>query len=428
MKKIVLLILALLLGAAASAQQEKKQIKTGWSISPFPAVSYNSNNGFQYGVLGDVFNFGDGSTYPDPLHKISFEASHFTKGRTRFRLQYDSKYLIPSMRLTVAGIYVNDPLYAFYGYNGSASPYEKALDQQKYYFMKRSYFQAMVNLQGTITSSFNWAAGITYWNYRMGQYDGKKFDGDPANTLFQHYADNGLIDKNELGGGNILELRAGLVYDTRDFEAAPDKGIYAELILNGAPDLNKGGHGFLRMIANFSHFVKIPVGFIPAGDPVFAYHLSYVGRLAGNAPYYHVQNVPQLVPKRIMSEGLGHPNNLRGTFENRILADSYAWANAELRIKLFRFNIANQYFYLAANPFVDGGVVLTPYRLSQQSAFLGIPEATLKKQAQEFAVSAGGGLKLVWNENFILSAEVAHNFNKGLGNPVWVFINTNYSF
>lgn len=428
MKKTALLIVVLLLAPTAYAQQEKKQIKTGWSISPFPAVSYNNNNGFQYGVLGDVFNFGDGSTYPDPLHKISFEASHYTKGRTRFRLQWDTKYLIPSMRLTVAAIYVNDPLYAFYGYNGSATPYFKAFDQEKFYFMKRSYFQAMANIQGTISSHFNWAAGVTYWNYRMGQYDGAKFKGDPSQTLFQQYVDSGLIDKSERDGGNIFELRAGLVYDTRDFEAAPDKGILAELIINGAPDLQKSGHGFLRLIANFSHFIKIPVGFIPAGDPVFAYHLSYVGRLAGNVPYYHLQNVPQLVPRRAMSEGLGNPINLRGTFENRILADSYAWANAELRIKLVRFTIANQYFYLAANPFVDGGFVLSPYRLAQQSAFMEIPEATLKKQAQEFAVSAGGGLKLVWNENFILSAEVAHNFNKGLGNPVWVFINTNYSF
>ena len=42
--------------------------------------------------------------------------------------------------------------------------------------------------------------------------------------------------------------------------------------------------------------------------------------------------------------------------------------------------------------------------------------------------SAGIGLKLAWNQNFIISAEVAHNFSAGFGDPVWISIGTNYSF
>ena len=40
----------------------------------------------------------------------------------------------------------------------------------------------------------------------------------------------------------------------------------------------------------------------------------------------------------------------------------------------------------------------------------------------------GAGLKLAWNQNFIVSIEVAHNFNKGIGDPFWMSIGTNYCF
>jgi len=32
------------------------------------------------------------------------------------------------------------------------------------------------------------------------------------------------------------------------------------------------------------------------------------------------------------------------------------------------------------------------------------------------------------NQNFIVSAEFSHNFNKGLGDPVTISIGTNYQF
>ena len=43
----------------------------------------------------------------------------------------------------------------------------------------------------------------------------------------------GAIKADEKNGGLALELNAGVVYDTRDIEAAPNKGIWAEAYLNG---------------------------------------------------------------------------------------------------------------------------------------------------------------------------------------------------
>ena len=73
-------------------QTEKK---TGWEFGVLPCLTYSSDMGFQYGVFGDFYYYGDGSTYPNYRDKISYEASHFTKGLTRLYLAYDSKVLIP---------------------------------------------------------------------------------------------------------------------------------------------------------------------------------------------------------------------------------------------------------------------------------------------------------------------------------------------
>ena len=48
-------------------------IKKGWNIGPLPVVGYNSDLGFQYGACVDIFNFGDGSKYPNFDYKMNLE-------------------------------------------------------------------------------------------------------------------------------------------------------------------------------------------------------------------------------------------------------------------------------------------------------------------------------------------------------------------
>lgn len=459
---------------SATPPKEEKEVKKGWAFGAFPCATYSNDMGFQYGAFGDIYYYGDGSTYPDPLHKISLEVSHYTKGRTRAYLAYDSKYLIPNMRITASATYVNDPLYLFYGFNGGASPYFKELDANKkfyqtslydkwgaflpmgippvptaadadgslgisYYHMRRDMVRILADFQGNITEHFKWAAGISYWYFKMADYDGGKYRYNPAATMYRHYCENGLIEEKEATGGHRLELKAGLVYDSRDLEAAPNKGIWAELYFNGSPSVTGDGYHYLKLNAHFRHYVRIPVGFIKAGDPVFAYHIAYQGTIAGRTPYYMQQNITSLILKQMISEGFGSYNTVRGTYSNRLIADGYAWANLELRIKFWSFKLWKQYFYLATNPFFDVGMITQAYRLEkmatlpEMSAVAAINGFTdtmkfLKAKTFEPVYTAGIGLKLAWNQNFIISAEFAHNFNKGLGDPVYISIGTNYSF
>ncbi|HNY53687.1 MAG TPA: hypothetical protein PKJ27_09670 [Bacteroidales bacterium] len=63
MKQILPLIFAFLIALPAAAQDEKA--RTGWKFGgALPAISFDSNLGFQYGALVEFYNYGKPSIYP----------------------------------------------------------------------------------------------------------------------------------------------------------------------------------------------------------------------------------------------------------------------------------------------------------------------------------------------------------------------------
>ena len=480
MKKIFVTIVlaALATGMAytsfAQEKEQEKEMKTGWSLGILPTATFSADNGFQAGAFGDIYYYGDGSTYPDPLHKISWEGSYFTKShRMRLYLAYDSKYLIPGMRINASVTYMNDPLYSFWGFNGPAS-FDSGVTASftsvnyalwgnrdvlynnnniNYYGMSRQMLRVLANVQGRITDNLNWAAGINFWNWTIGDMrdpavdankDGNKTNYNHDLTLYKKYQAIGAIKPEEATGGMSLELNAGFVFDTRDIEAAPNKGIWAEAYLNGAPYSGNPSTGlyspYLKACVYFRHYIAIPLNFIPAGNPVFAYRLAWQQTIAGETPLYMIQNNPLLVQRNMISEGFGSSNTIRGLRENRILAEGLAWANTELRVKLVNFKLFNQYFYLAVNPFFDAGIITKPYRADvlnkaiEDAELANIPGynggTTIydPSKINQLIYSAGAGLKLAMNQNFIISAEFAKCFTPGLDAGLWIGIGINYQF
>lgn len=436
--------LLILAGGTAGAEQK---IKKGWNFGVVPAVSYNSDLGFQYGVTADIFNYGDGSDFPQYHHKFNVEVSRYTKGTTRLHLMYDSKFLIPGIRMTTALTYSNNPMYSFYGFNGTAEVYDPSLNSgakegkqnnkeligmslapNAYYNYKRNQFRFLADFQGRVADNLNWAAGLAFWSYDLGQKKGS-FRNDKKDyeysdfDLYNVYRASGLIRENEEKGGNELEFKAGLVYDTRDLESAPSRGIWSDICLYGAPDLFGSGYSYLKLSAHFRHYVPVWRDRL-----TFAYHLAYQGTLAGEAPFYMQQNINTIYLKQIMSEGLGSINTVRGCLFNRFIGAGYAWGNFELRAKIVDFNFINQSWYVAVNPFFDLGAIVQPYRVKEMAAMKGVSESDLRREATRLHESAGLGVKLVMNQNFIISAELAKPFQKQDNPGMGVNIGLNYIF
>ena len=425
MKKLVLLLLAIgTLSMSASAQEK---VKTGWNFGPLPAVSYNSDLGFQYGALCDIFYFGDGSTYPTYLHKLNVELSHYTKGETIAHMFYDSKYLLPGLRLTAAVSYLDSAMSPFYGFNGYASPLDMDLTKDSsWYYMDRTMLRAIADVQGSLSDKLTWMAGLTFWNVTTGDVALDKYKDEAS--LYEIYRTAGLISDAEVAGTH-LELKGGLVYDTRDMEAAPTKGYCAEVVASFSPDLFGEGETYGRIMATWRQFFPVL-----EDNLVLGYRLNWQ-QTFGNAPFYLQQTITPLYLRQIKNEGLGGKNSIRGVFQGRILADGYAWANLEARIKLVRFSFINQNWYIALNPFLDAGVI-TKARAFDRQKGENIAQEILNKDVlgiysgdgyEGVHASAGLGLKIVMNHNFIISCEYGKPFDKRDGKG-GLNIGTNYIF
>ena len=423
MKRTLLTLLLCGLTALSASAQKKEQVKTGWNFGPLPAVSYNSDLGFQYGALCDIFYFGDGSTYPTYLHKFNVELSHYTKGETIAHMFYDSKYLLPGLRVTAALSYMDSAMSPFYGFNGYASPlYESLTKSSSFYYMDRTMLRGIADIQGSISDKLTWMAGLTFWNVTTGDVELDKYKGE--HSLYEEYRLLGLIDKSEVAGTH-LELKAGLVYDTRDMEAAPTKGYCAEVVASYSPALFGDAGAYGRIMATWRQFFPV------VGDRlVLGYRVNWQ-QTFGDAPFYLQQTTTPLYLRQIKNEGLGGKNSIRGVLQNRILADGYAWANFEARVKIVNFRFINQNWYVALNPFVDAGVITKDRKLNQMrdsqmaDDAIGIIESY--HDYDNIHASAGLGLKLVMNHNFIISVEYGKPFDKRDGKG-GLNIGTNYIF
>ena len=508
MKRIFLFISAAVLTMSMQAAKKDKvqevdslgrKIKTGWNFGALPSVAFDADLGFQGGALANIYYYGDGSQYPEYIHSIYAEAAYTTKNYGIFRVNYDSKYLIPNHRLTLDATYQPDAMCDFYGFNGYQSVYDQDFhkwkkDQSKmgdpaeyqsraFYKYKRDLFRFAADIEGTIWKNIKWNAGLGVLGYMIDECDidmlnGKKNVFDPntpladqkamngnVEGLYEKYVKWGLINSAEAKGGWHPYLRAGLTYDSRDQRTCPTKGIYADAFFTySAAFGDQAEYNHLKFNANFRHYVPV------YRDRVtFAYRLGVQNTIAGESPFYMNTYLNTLFIQRVMYEGLGGANSLRGIMRNRILANGFAYANVELRTKVAKFDIGNQHFYIGLAPFFDLGVITQPYELDvkaieaahlkdyiesnvlalvdksvvptmplssyfdtykEEDDFTGITTEHIDKSKTYLPhMAAGLGLKVAMNENFVLSVDWAMALDKQ-DNAKWAnfYIKMGYLF
>ena len=71
MKKLSLITIGILLvtGLFAQSEKEKQLIKKNWNFGALPTVAFDSDLGFQYGALVNLYDYGDGV-------RVSLTADH----------------------------------------------------------------------------------------------------------------------------------------------------------------------------------------------------------------------------------------------------------------------------------------------------------------------------------------------------------------
>ena len=405
----------------------KEITKSGWNVGLLPALYYNNDLGFSVGALAQVFDYGDGSVYPNYRHKFMANINLYSRGAKQVVTNYDSKYLIPGKRVTAAVSYMDNPLCGFYGFNGAVSPYHAELDLHKsadgsegiaFYATHQRLFSANVDLQGRLAEGLTWIGGAYYAWQHYADVDFRVYDG--KESLYHQYVVNGLIPEADTHGHRV-ELKGGLVYDTRDFETNPERGLYASATTTGGTSLSGGAKSSLVLTADLRQYIPLWPGRI-----TLAWQLAYKGLMAGSLPFYALPAF-----------------GMRGSFGSRITGNGVAWTSTDLRLRIASFQAARQNFELGLVAFADAGAVVQPHKLPEQ-AVLGACQVEKTLDGQTFGpyasiydpqiatrerlhTSVGGGFWFAMNRNFLTALEFGRPMNPQDG-CFGMYINMGFSF
>ena len=424
MKKKIFIILAVcvipvLLFAQEDTTKTKK--KNRFNFPVFPVVAYDADMGFQYGIVANMFDYGDYSNYPEYRHAVKLEVSRFTKGSGVNQLFYDSKYLIPgNIRITADVSYLTEKALDFYGYNGYQAIYspeweddeDSAYITRMFYRHERKMFRFTCDFQGNIyEDKLRWLGGIGFMNFKTGTVDierlNKGKDEDKilpdTITLFDQYVDWGIIPEDEKDGGNANFFKAGLVFDTRDNEPNPMKGLWDEALLVYSPGFfMNDGNSFLKLIFIHRQYFTIVKKKVNLG-----YRLGYQGTIAGHTPFYFQPYMLSSFSTATKTDGLGGAKNLRGILRNRVVGDGIAWGNVEIRWRIVDFVLAKQNFYVGMNAFCDAGMVVQEYDIEEDAIDPAVTDEyfDFSYSNDKIHPTVGGGLRIGWNENFIIAVD-----------------------
>ena len=436
MRYIFTLLLSTLMAVSALAQESSKQeiVKTGYNFGPLPAVAFDADKGFQLGALLNIYDFGDGSTYPNTRQQWYFEASFFTKGSQLFVVSYDNRFLIPGVRWSSTFTLTNDKAMDFYGFNGYMSYYDHAqvaagkdkANHNDYIYTPKYRVNRLAMLfksdfTGNIwQNKLFWEAGYHLSYIKQGYKDEQALNLEKINKnkedykmfpatetpVFDLYRRWGIISEDEAWGGWNSTVRLGLLFDTRDKEGAPSRGVWAEAHATLAPKWLGTTNPYYRYSATFRHYLPI----VKNDILTFAYRLNYEGTIGKTAPYYVLPFITVMGPS-YDRDGMGGYRTIRGLMRNRVQGLDVASYNAELRWRFVNFALWNQNIAFGLSAFSDGTMVTRNYDMSfkgeeqHRAEYDEYMARTGNRSADRPHITVGAGLRFIMNQNFIVAFE-----------------------
>jgi hypothetical protein len=205
-------------------------------------------------------------------------------------------------------------------------------------------------------------------------------------------------------GGYVNMARVGLVYDSRDYEPDPSKGIFAEITHERSHRAIGSNYEFNRTFASARFFYQLFPSYVK--KLVLATRISFVHN-SGTLPFFEYRNIWGTEGNL---GGLGGRTTLRGFMQDRFVGPEMGFANLELRWRFlevpgFTFNIA---------PLFDIGRVWNDLRSVKANAWDG------------YKYSTGLGLRIIWNQSTVIYFEWARSRETGISEWSKGFNQTNF--
>jgi outer membrane protein assembly factor BamA len=375
------IVIALVAGAANAAAQATPtpSAPQGPQVSGLPALNFNADEGFGYGVIAQLYQYGHSGVQPyqymiQPLVFLT------TKGRRDFSVFLDAPHVLPGNWRLGAYLGREQQLATSYygvGNDASFSAGSQAPPNPYFYRYGREGIRFSTDLQHQIAGPLRLLVG----------------GGTRSTTIDETPFDSGTtLLRGETGGATIPEsrathVRAGLVYDTRDRETGPTSGTWTELLVQRGMKTLGGDYTFTRITGTARGYFSL------TNRVVFAERVTVQNLSSASAPFYELSTVQGSFQD---GEGLGGAGSIRGLPKNRFIGKGLMVTNQELRWHVSDFVLTGRPSALVLNGFLDDGRVWAT-------------GLTTKDLLSDLHAGYGGGARVRYGQDFIVGVDVGHS-------------------
>ena len=364
---------------AATAQQptvaEKRQ--SGWEIVGLPALNFDADEGFGYGALVEMYDYGAGAR----PYRLTIQPTLFrtTKGRRDITLFVDAPSLLPGgWRGSMYFGREQQLATPYYGI-GNTTPYDEALESAGnpyYYRFGRTRLRASADFQHAIGKRHQRV--LLGFGVSSAKIDATPFDS--GTTL--------LANENPSWSQPHRDnyVRVGLVYDSRDREIAPTRGVWSEALLQHTSTA-------LGATSNYTRVTATTRGYLPIGARLVLAQRVVLQDVTGEAPFDELSTLQTSFKQQ---DGLGGANTIRGLPKDRFVGNAMMLSNTELRWHAADFRMIGKRSSLVLSTFLDAGRVWAA-------------DASLGTMLRDLHAGYGAGARVGLGESFVVAVDVGHS-------------------
>ncbi len=359
--------------------------QTGWEITGVPALNYDSDEGFGYGLVLSLYNYGRGgySPYKFTLRPVIFLT---TEGRRDLTLFFDGPSVLPFGWRLDGFVGVEKQIATpYYGLGNDAPFQEENAEGADPYFYRFGRERAVVrgNLQRRLGSSPVWVLlGVQLADFEIDPTP--KDEG--ATLLLQE-----LDPEGSAPGGQLNSLRGGVIFDSRDRESGPERGVWTSLLLERVDEA-------LGSDASFTRWTFADRRYFPLRPGLVFAHRVVLQNVTGSAPFFALSYVQSSFGEQ---EALGGSGSVRGVLRNRFAGEGIFFWNAEFRWRFREIQLFGKEGHLAAVGFLDSGRVWKD----------GLEVSGLLSDLHH---GGGMGMRLGLGPNFVVALDMAIGAEAGL--------------
>jgi hypothetical protein len=223
--------------------------------------------------------------------------------------------------------------------------------------------------------------GIFIQKTTVRAYDGRMV---PASGTEKFQGNTRLTRDNPVGvaGGWVNLLRAGVAWDTRDYDLAPRNGWFADVSGEFCSPALASDYRFTRETVTVRRYQPVCKSLLAAAR-------ATVSTVQGDPPFFETSSLTFMDVRR---GGLGGIWTLRGYCDNRFTGNTVSLANIELRANV-----------LETTPFPRQTLLFTPVlfvdcgRVYDRFCDLGL---------HDWKESYGASMRIAWNQATILNLTV----------------------